>query len=172
MGQLCNLSTMECCHVNAYTYMRSPLGQITLQTSNEGLLGVWFETQTTQPTLLGDEQPQHPILVETEHQLRAYFEKRLLHFDVPLAAKGTEFQTDVWRVLTTIPYGKTWTYQELANAIGNPKAVRAVGLANGKNPISIIVPCHRVVGKSGKLTGYAGGVERKKWLLDFESNSH
>lgn len=87
---------------------------------------------------------------------------------MPLAAKGTPFQMQVWQALTTIPYGETWSYQDLANAIGNPKAVRAVGLANGKNPISVIVPCHRVIGKNGKLTGYAGGVERKKKLLSLE----
>ncbi len=92
-------------------------------------------------------------------------------FDLPLAATGTDFQNKVWHALTTIPYGETWSYQDLANAIGNPKAVRAVGLANGKNPISIVVPCHRVIGKSGKLTGYAGGVERKQRLLALEQGT-
>ncbi len=87
---------------------------------------------------------------------------------MPLAATGTDFQNQVWHALTTIPYGETWSYQDLADAIGNPKAVRAVGMANGKNPISVVVPCHRVIGKSGKLTGYAGGVERKQRLLALE----
>lgn len=89
-------------------------------------------------------------------------------FQLPLAAKGTEFQQQVWQALKTIPYGETWSYQQLAEAIGNPKAVRAVGLANGKNPISVIVPCHRVIGKKGKLTGYAGGLDRKAALLKLE----
>lgn len=87
---------------------------------------------------------------------------------MPIAATGTAFQEQVWSALVTIPFGKTWSYQELANAIGNPNAVRAVGLANSKNPISIIIPCHRVIGKNGKLTGYAGGVDRKKALLKHE----
>ncbi|WP_146492972.1 methylated-DNA--[protein]-cysteine S-methyltransferase, partial [Vibrio cyclitrophicus] len=89
----------------------------------------------------------------------------------PLAATGTDFKNQVWQALTTNPYGETWSYQDLANAIGNPKAVRAVGLANGKNPISIVVPCHRVIGKSGKLTGYAGEVERKQRLLALEQGT-
>ncbi|WP_146492928.1 methylated-DNA--[protein]-cysteine S-methyltransferase, partial [Vibrio cyclitrophicus] len=91
-----------------------------------------------------------------------------IQFSVPIAAKGTPFQQSVWQALTTIPYGETWSYAQLADAIGNPKAVRAVGLANGKNPVSVIVPCHRVIGKNGKLTGYAGGVVRKQRLLVIE----
>ncbi|KJY82985.1 cysteine methyltransferase [Vibrio galatheae] len=151
-----------------YTTHISPLGAITLQADAEGLLGVWFETQTTQPEELGQYSPQDPILCLAIKQLDEYFSGVRKVFDVPISALGTAFQKQVWQALTTIPYGETWSYQDLANAIGNPKAVRAVGLANGKNPVSVIVPCHRVIGKNGKLTGYAGGVERKAKLLELE----
>jgi len=156
--------------MNVYTLYPSPLGQVTLQANDEGLLGLWFETYTSKPDSLGTRMDQHPILQQAISELDKYFSGKLMEFSVPLAARGTEFQQKVWQALTTIPAGKTWNYQDLANAIGNPKAVRAVGLANGKNPVSVIVPCHRVIGKNGKLTGYAGGVERKQWLLNHEQN--
>ncbi len=152
----------------SYTEMPSPLGMVTIQASSEGLLGVWFETCTTKPNALGERDEHHPILIQAVVQLTEYFSGLRNEFDLPLAVTGTDFQNQVWHVLTTIPYGETWSYQDLANAIGNPKAVRAVGLANGKNPISVVVPCHRVIGKSGKLTGYAGGVDRKQRLLALE----
>jgi methylated-DNA-[protein]-cysteine S-methyltransferase len=148
--------------------MDSPLGQVTLQANNEGLLGMWFETHTTLPNELGNEQANHPVLCQAETELSAYFKGDLKVFTTPISASGTVFQKQVWHALTSIPYGETWSYQQLADAIGNPKAVRAVGLANGKNPVSVIVPCHRVIGKNGKLTGYAGGLARKEWLLKHE----
>ncbi|WP_114784171.1 methylated-DNA--[protein]-cysteine S-methyltransferase [Vibrio tetraodonis] len=151
-----------------YTTFNSPLGKMTIQANDDGLMGAWFETQTTQPQDLGKKAPKHPILILTINQLQEYFSHRREMFQLPLAAKGTEFQQQVWQALKTIPYGETWSYQQLAEAIGNPKAVRAVGLANGKNPISVIVPCHRVIGKKGKLTGYAGGLDRKAALLKLE----
>ena len=151
-----------------YTIMPSKFGDITIQANDQGLLGVWFEVCTTKPENLGKEQSRHPILVEARQQLNDYFCGELNSFSMPLAAKGTEFQKQVWHALTQIPYGQTCSYQDVANAIGNPNAVRAVGLANGKNPISVIVPCHRVIGKSGKLTGYAGGLAVKKALLELE----
>ncbi|MGR5243583.1 methylated-DNA--[protein]-cysteine S-methyltransferase [Vibrio sp. PNB23_22_6] len=154
-----------------YTIMPSPLGMVTIQANGQGLLGIWFETCTTKPDSLGERDDQCPVLSLTRTQLDEYFSGLRNEFDLPLAATGTEFQTQVWHALTTIPYGETWSYQDLANAIGNSKAVRAVGLANGKNPISIVVPCHRVIGKSGKLTGYAGGVERKQRLLALEQGT-
>ncbi|EPR4994141.1 methylated-DNA--[protein]-cysteine S-methyltransferase [Vibrio navarrensis] len=156
--------------MNYYTIAPSPLGEMTLQANDEGILGIWFTTQTTRPDDLGQEDANHPVLGLALTQLNEYFLGKRTQFDLPIAAKGTAFQMQVWQALTTIPYGETWSYQELANAIGNPKAVRAVGLANGKNPVSIVVPCHRVIGKNGKLTGYAGGIERKQWLLERESN--
>ncbi len=151
-----------------YTYYESPLGRLTLQANDRGLLGLWLPIYTTQPDELGEKKEDHPILQQAVQQCQAYFAGTLQTFTVPLAAQGTVFQQQVWQALTTIPFGSTWSYQDLANAIGNPKAVRAVGLANGKNPISIIVPCHRVIGKNGKLTGYAGGIEQKEKLLKLE----
>ncbi|MGY0615089.1 methylated-DNA--[protein]-cysteine S-methyltransferase [Vibrio sp. FJH11] len=151
-----------------YTEITSPLGMVTIQANSHGLLGIWFETCTTKPDDLGVRDDHHPILTQTERQLGEYFSGLRNEFELPLAATGTDFQHQVWHALTTIPYGETWSYQDIADAIGNPKAVRAVGMANGKNPISIVVPCHRVIGKSGKLTGYAGGIERKQRLLALE----
>ena len=153
---------------NRFTYYDSPLGTVTLQANEQGLLGVWFETHTTKPEDLGIQEDSFPIFQSVKEQLERYFAGEAVQFDVPIAAKGTPFQQSVWHALTTIPYGETWSYAQLADAIGNPKAVRAVGLANGKNPVSVIVPCHRVIGKNGKLTGYAGGIERKQRLLAIE----
>ncbi|HAS8475547.1 TPA: methylated-DNA--[protein]-cysteine S-methyltransferase [Vibrio vulnificus] len=152
-----------------YAQFSSPFGLVTVQANDQGLLGIWFEQHTTLPTELGCDAASHPVISETRQQLEQYFSGQRQQFDLPLAAQGTEFQQKVWQALTLIPYGQTCSYQDLANAIGNPKAVRAVGLANGKNPISIVVPCHRVIGKNGKLTGYAGGLERKQQLLALES---
>ena len=153
---------------NRFTYYDSQLGTVTLQANEQGLLGVWFETHTTKPEDLGIQEDSFPIFQSVKEQLERYFAGDAVQFDVPIAAKGTPFQQSVWHALTTIPYGETWSYAQLADAIGNPKAVRAVGLANGKNPVSVIVPCHRVIGKNGKLTGYAGGIERKQRLLTIE----
>ncbi|MDN3683100.1 methylated-DNA--[protein]-cysteine S-methyltransferase [Vibrio tapetis subsp. quintayensis] len=151
-----------------YDEYQSPMGRVTIQVNDDGLLGVWFDIHTTKPDDLGERKVDHPLIDQTRLQLAEYFAGARRSFSLPLAATGTAFQQSVWQALTTIPYGETWCYQDLANAIDNPKAVRAVGLANGKNPISIIVPCHRVIGKSGKLTGYAGGVDTKRKLLDLE----
>lgn len=151
-----------------YSLIQSPLGEVTAQARDNGLLGLWFETNTTQPESLGQFNPEHPVLKETERQLELYFAGQLPKFDLPAQAPGTPFQQQVWSALCDIPFGEAISYQELANRIGKPEAVRAVGTATGKNPIAIIVPCHRVIGKSGKLTGYAGGVERKKQLLELE----
>ena len=156
---------------NRFTYYESPLGIITLQANEQGLLGAWFEIHTTKPDQLGDQDDNFPIFELVTEQLNRYFSGEAVQFDVPIAAKGTPFQQSVWQALTTIPYGETWSYAQLAEAIGNPKAVRAVGLANGKNPVSVIVPCHRVIGKNGKLTGYAGGVEHKQRLLVIEGSA-
>ncbi|MCX2758346.1 methylated-DNA--[protein]-cysteine S-methyltransferase [Vibrio sp. Sgm 22] len=156
---------------NRFTYYESPLGIITLQANEQGLLGAWFEIHTTKPDQLGVQDDNFPIFELVTEQLNRYFAGEAIEFDVPIAAKGTPFQQSVWYALTTIPYGETWSYAQLAEAIGNPEAVRAVGLANGKNPVSVIVPCHRVIGKNGKLTGYAGGVERKQRLLVIEGRA-
>src|ERR1700690_2867719 len=114
------------------------------------------------------EDPSATPLPLAARQLAEYFAGARRVFDLPLALHGTPFQQRVWRALTEIPYGETWSYGQLAKRIGNPKASRAVGLANGSNPISILVPCHRVIGADGSLTGYGGGMERKQWLLRHE----
>ncbi len=155
-------------HIHFYTIVPSVLGDVTLQANADGLLGLWFETFTTKPADLGIEQPEQSILKDASAQLRDYLAGQRQAFDVPLARQGTVFQRQVWRALTQIPFGETRSYQDIANAIDNPNAARAVGLANGKNPVSVIVPCHRVIGKRGKLTGYAGGLETKKALLKLE----
>jgi len=144
------------------------MGRLTLQASDDGLTGAWFDVHTTAPEDFGNETPKHPILQQAIAEFEEYFAGKRQLFEVPTDAQGTNFQKQVWSMLQTIPFGKTWSYQDLAIAIDNPKAVRAVGLANGKNPISIIVPCHRVIGKNGKLTGYAGGIETKQNLLSHE----
>ncbi|MGF1911323.1 methylated-DNA--[protein]-cysteine S-methyltransferase [Vibrio kasasachensis] len=155
--------------MNRFTIIDTPLGKMTLQANEKGMTGAWFETQTTQPEALGERDDQFEVLTAAKLQLDEYFQGIRDQFELPLAVTGTVFQNKVWHALTTIPFGETWSYQQLADAINNPKAVRAVGLANGKNPISVIVPCHRVIGKNGKLTGYAGGIERKQALLKLEN---
>ena len=117
---------------------------------------------------LGDRDDHDPLLQEAVRQLIAYFARELKEFDVRLSVVGTPFQQRVWAGLAEIPYGESWSYAELAEHIGAPRAMRAVGLANGKNPVSIVVPCHRVVGSNGSLTGYGGGLARKQLLLDLE----
>ncbi len=117
----------------------------------------------------GERNDSNPLLAEAERQLRAYFAGDLCAFELPLDLQGTDFQIRVWRQLETIPYGESRTYAEVAQAIGAPQAVRAVGAANGANPVPIVVPCHRVIGSSGKLVGYGGGLELKRRLLDLES---
>jgi methylated-DNA-[protein]-cysteine S-methyltransferase len=116
----------------------------------------------------GQNNPRNPLLIEAISQLRAYFAGELREFQLPLDMRGTDFQLRVWRQLRTIPYGETRSYSEIASAIQAPNAVRAVGAANGANPISIVVPCHRVIGSGGKLVGYGGGLPLKKRLLDLE----
>ncbi|MGC9402979.1 methylated-DNA--[protein]-cysteine S-methyltransferase [Vibrio genomosp. F10] len=156
--------------MTSFTYYQSPLGLLTLQANEKGLLGIWLPVNTTLPQQLGTKDEGHPILKEAIQQLEEYFAKKRTQFSVPVAPKGTPFQQQVWQALEEIPFGETRTYQQLAIDIDNPKAVRAVGMANGKNPISIIIPCHRVIGKNGKLTGYAGGIDAKKALLELEVN--
>jgi methylated-DNA-[protein]-cysteine S-methyltransferase len=117
------------------------------------------------------EDDNHPVLLETERQLGDYFAGKLQSFSIPLDFVGTEFQKKVWSALLEIPFGETRTYRQIAARIGSPKAVRAVGAANGKNPISIVAPCHRVIGSNGKLTGFAGGLEVKATLLDIEART-
>lgn len=149
----------------------SPVGVLRLTTDGEHLTGVYFTEHRHAPQDLGepvDEDDAPPVLLAAAGQLREYFAGTRTDFDLPLAATGTDFQQRVWEVLARIPYGTTWSYRQLADEVGSPGAARAVGAANGRNPISIVVPCHRVVGASGAITGYGGGVERKQLLLDLE----
>lgn len=152
------------------THYDSPLGAMVLAATEAGLAGVWFDGQRHQPDPSGwQHAPGHPVLQQAQAQLAAYFAGERHSFDLPLdLCPGTAFQQNVWRALLAIPYGSTQSYGALSVAIGKPAAVRAVGGAVGRNPLSIIVPCHRVVGAQGALTGYAGGLERKTALLQRE----
>ncbi|MFI7676864.1 methylated-DNA--[protein]-cysteine S-methyltransferase [Actinophytocola sp. NPDC049390] len=157
--------------MRTHTVMDSPVGPLTLVASDGVLCGLYMDEQRHRPAeeIFGprDDRNSHDVI----EQLIAYFEGDLTEFDVPFAMHGTEFQSLVWTELTKIPYGETTTYGELAERLGRPSAARAVGLANGKNPISIIVPCHRVIGSTGNLTGYGGGLPRKRYLLAFEKGT-
>ncbi|MFT4177656.1 MAG: methylated-DNA--[protein]-cysteine S-methyltransferase [Luteolibacter sp.] len=151
--------------------MKSPVGELTLVASERGLAAILWEDDDAERVRLGplESSPSHPVLCQAERQLTDYFAGKLKKFTVPLDfISGTGFQKNVWAALTTIPFGETRSYAQIAVQIGSPKAVRAVGAANGKNPISIIVPCHRVIGSNGKLTGFAGGLEMKAQLLKLE----
>jgi len=149
--------------------MDSPVGKLLLAADALGLRMVSFEgskrAAPRPPEWREDKAPFDEII----RQLRAYFEGELREFELRLAPEGTEFQLRVWNSLRAIPYGETISYAQLAQKIGNPQAVRAVGLANGSNPIPIIIPCHRVIGSNGSLTGFGGGLANKKKLLDLES---
>ena len=148
----------------------SPLGPLTLAASPRGLVGVWFGDQAHLPELAPwPVQTDHPVLLQTAHELNAYFAGKGFHFTIALdMAYGTAFQQQVWAYLRDIPAGETTTYGAISHRLGKPGAVRAVGGAVGRNPIGIIVPCHRVMGAHGALTGYAGGLERKVALLALE----
>lgn len=151
--------------------MPSPVGELTLVAGDKGLVAVLWENDAPGRVRLREpvEDRGHPVLLEAERQLKAYFAGKLRRFSLPLEFIGTSFQRNVWQALTTIPFGETRSYAQIARQIGNPKAVRAVGAANGRNPISIIAPCHRVIGANGKLTGFAGGLEAKAFLLGLEA---
>jgi methylated-DNA-[protein]-cysteine S-methyltransferase len=146
-----------------YGYYHSPIGILEIITTEDALVSAIFVEEVKEVT----EQPE--ILREAIKQFDEYFKGTRKEFDLKCEMAGTEFQKSVWQALTTIPYGETWSYKQQAIAIGNEKASRAVGSANSKNLISIIIPCHRVVGSNKSLTGYAGGLDKKKWLLEHES---
>jgi len=155
-----------------YKTMPSPVGLLTLVANDHGLAAVLWENDDPKRVRLSPlhEDTRHPVLLEAERQLQDYFAGRRETFSLKLDfIGGTEFQQKVWAALLTIPFGETRSYAQIAEQIGNPNAVRAVGAANGKNPISIIAPCHRVIGSNGKLTGFAGGMEAKAFLLKLES---
>ena len=152
----------------AYDVVQSPIGRLILASDGTALVGVWMANASPSDAgwsrLKGDDD----ILAQTREELDEYFDGRRRTFDVPLAPNGTEFQRSVWTALTKIPFGTTISYGDLARQLGKEAAVRAVGAANGRNPIPVIVPCHRVIGSDGSLTGFGGGLPRKKWLLQHE----
>jgi methylated-DNA-[protein]-cysteine S-methyltransferase len=153
--------------------MKSPVGKLKLIASGHALVAVLWEREPPDRVKLDAPMlaPEHPILIATERQLNEYFAGARIEFDLPIEPRGSKFQKKVWRALRKIPFGQTRSYLELAKALGSAGASRAVGLANGKNPLSIIVPCHRVIGSDGSLTGFAGGLETKAALLALEGKA-
>lgn len=154
----------------SYAHMDSPVGRLKLVADRSNLIAVLWPNDRASRVKLDEsrEDPQHPVLVEATRQLTEYFACKRTAFDLPLRFRGSTFQKRVWAQLLRIPYGHTRSYGHLAAAIGNSSAARAVGLANSKNPLSIVVPCHRIIGASGKLTGFAGGLAAKARLLELE----
>lgn len=150
--------------LNYSTIFESAIGLIKLTASDKGLTGLLFDAKSDRNASNKD----HPIIADGLLQLNEYFQGNRKNFNIPLDMTGTDFQMKVWDAVAKVGYGTIATYQDIANTIKNPKGVRAVGLANGKNPIAIIIPCHRIIGSNGKLTGYGGGLWRKEWLLRHE----
>ena len=150
--------------------MPSPVGALTLAATEGGLAAILWENDDPRrvPLDIVGPEPGHPVLREAERQLAAYFDGRLQSFALPLEFHGTDFQKRVWAELLRIPFGQTRSYGGIARALGDPNLMRAVGAANGRNPISIVAPCHRVIGAAGQLTGFAGGLAAKRYLLDLE----
>lgn len=151
--------------MNALDYLQTPCGVLAINANQIGVTSVIFVEHTDQQTHAN----QHTDMAKA--QLTEYLQGKRTRFNLSLAAQGTEFQMRVWQALQSIDFAATASYLDIANAVGNPKACRAVGAANGRNPISIIVPCHRIIGNNGKLTGYAGGLNRKQWLLEHEKSA-
>ena len=156
-----------------HTMMPSPVGTLTLVTTERGLTAVLWENDPAGRVhvALEHEDARHPVLLEARRQLAEYFEGRRTAFALSLDPQGTAFQQQVWNALRTIPFGETRSYADIARQIGRPTAVRAVGAANGRNPLSIVTPCHRVIGTNGHLTGFAGGLNAKAFLLRLEGRS-
>lgn len=140
--------------------MKSPIGPLTITSENSAIVTISFAKTESNET--------HPVLLQCKKELEEYFARKREYFSVPLAPKGTSFQTNVWKELRHIPYGECASYKDIANRIKNPNAMRAVGGANNKNPLPILIPCHRVIGADGKLVGYGGGVDKKIFLLELE----
>ena len=157
----------------SYKEMDSPVGRLKIVASARALIAIEWEGKSAKRKRHDEPKfaPRQPILCEAERQLGEYFAGSRIQFDLPLEARGSVFEKKVWRALKKIPYGKTRSYLDLAKAIGSPKACRAVGAANGRNPLPVVVPCHRVIGANGKLTGFGGGLERKATLLAHEART-
>ena len=146
-----------------YGSVDTPIGAVEIGVQAAHVVSLFFVECPRNTT-----PPKSRVLQLATDQVEAYFQGRLQAFDIPLDMAGTPFQQSVWQALLAIPFGRTASYQQIADAVGNPKAVRAVGAANGQNPVSLIVPCHRIIGKNGSLAGYGGGIWRKEWLLRHE----
>ena len=151
-----------------YDVLQTPIDRLVVASDGSAIVGTWMANAEPDEAAWVDRCGSDDVLREARGQLQAYFAGRLQVFDLPLAPNGTEFQRRVWSALTTIPFGSTISYADLARRVSNAAAVRAVGAANGRNPIPIIVPCHRVIGSDGSLTGFGGGLDRKRWLLRHE----
>jgi methylated-DNA-[protein]-cysteine S-methyltransferase len=146
-----------------YTFIETPVANLLVARDERGISAIHFRGEPKDGWTRNDR-----AFGDVREQLTAYFAKQLREFDLPLAPRGTPFQLDVWRALRAIPYGETRSYSQIAQIIGKPEAIRAVGAANGANPLPIVVPCHRVIGSNGSLTGFGGGLEMKRYLLDLE----
>jgi methylated-DNA-[protein]-cysteine S-methyltransferase len=162
--------------MKVFCYVESPIGRLMLTTDGTALTGLYMNLYRIKPSKLPDlsddwiQNATIDPLPAAVRQLKEYFAGKRREFDLPLRMQGTEFQQSVWRELTRIPFGETRSYGQLAKRLNNPNGSRAVGLANGRNPIAIIVPCHRVIGADGSLTGFGGGIDRKEWLLSHEGH--
>ena len=158
--------------MNYIKSIKTPIGIITIKEKNNKIIELQLNSNLVQPLKENEQIKETPLLVEAEKQLIEYFNKTRTKFDLPLAPQGTDFMKRVWKELIKIPYGETRTYKQIAQKIGNEKASRAVGMANNKNPIPIIIPCHRVIGANNKLVGYALGLDKKEFLLDLEKSNN
>lgn len=150
--------------MNSKYHYETPIGRVCIEENGSAITGLYFDSERS------GEEKETPLLKEAYRQLTEYFQKKRKSFDLPLMPKGTDFQKKVWEALRAIPYGETRSYGEIARQIGNEKACRAVGGANNKNPIMIFIPCHRVIGADGSLTGFGGGLPAKKYMLELEKN--
>ena len=158
--------------MNYIKSIKTPIGIITIKEKNNKIIELQLNSNLVQPIKENEQIKETPLLIEAEKQLTEYFNKTRTKFDLPLAPQGTDFMKRVWKELIQIPYGETRTYKQIAQKIGNEKASRAVGMANNKNPIPIIIPCHRVIGANNKLVGYALGLDKKEFLLNLEKNNN
>jgi methylated-DNA-[protein]-cysteine S-methyltransferase len=159
---------------HCYRHLDSPVGKLTLVAHDSSLVAVMWEHEILDKKGFHAAKlsASHAVLNAAAKQLGEYFNKKRTRFELPLAFSGTEFQMKVWRGLQQIPYGQTWSYGQLANTVGSPKAYRAAGAANGRNPLAIVIPCHRVIGANGSMTGFGGGIKNKSILLHLESMNH
>lgn len=158
--------------MNYIKSIKTPIGIITIKEKNNKIIELQLNSNLVQPIKENEQIKETPLLIEAEKQLTEYFNKTRTKFDLPLAPQGTDFMKRVWKELIQIPYGETRTYKQIAQKIGNEKASRAVGMANNKNPIPIIIPCHRVIGANNKLVGYALGLDKKEFLLNLEKSNN